>query len=290
MPVHGDNLYAKINASPKYRDQQSQQYLKEIERHYCIWVTENEEIKGPLQEPNDNDPAKIKKRVAAFNKYKDFLDQQKYAEKFDSRSNLHSTVLEEFLEYLFRDLVRELDPSVLVGKSHAFKDIFFKGSNFLNFAANPRIEIEKKDHDFVIGVTVNANFSTNSEQSTDQIHSFDLPIVAIECKTYLDKTMLEGASTAGNQIKIRNPDAMYVICTEWLKLTDAVNLNKFDVDQIYVLRKQKNTDREFRFEETYSKNPIYPDVVEKLFQNVRDHLTRSWATSVAEKLETGILK
>ncbi|NES71241.1 MAG: Bpu10I family restriction endonuclease, partial [Okeania sp. SIO2D1] len=41
--------------------------------------------------------------------------------------------------------------------------------------------------------------------------------------------------------------AIYILVAEWLKLTDAVNLRKFKIDQIYVLRKQKNTDREFRF-------------------------------------------
>ena len=61
-----------------------------------------------------------------LNEYKDFLDQQHYAEKFDSRSNLHSSVLEEFMYYLFKDLgnlwlsqidclVRKLVPMLCVG-------------------------------------------------------------------------------------------------------------------------------------------------------------------------------
>ena len=49
---------------------------------------------------------------------------------------------------------------------------------------------------------------------------------------------------------------------EWIKLTENVNLQKYSViDQLYVLRKQKNTDREFRYLPEYQKNPIYPDVV-----------------------------
>ena len=32
---------------------------------------------------------------------------------------------------------------------------------------------------------------------------------------------------------------MYIVVSEWLKLTNAVNLKKFKIDQIYVLRKQK---------------------------------------------------
>ena len=116
-----------------------------------------------------------------------------------------------------------------------------------------------------------------------------MPVVAIECKTYLDKTMLEGASQAGTQIKLKNPDAIYIICAEWLKLTEAVNLAKYDVDQIYVLRKQKNTDREFRYEANYIKNSIYSDVVFDLFQLVREHLTKDWSKSIESGLKEGKL-
>ncbi|WP_148292503.1 Bpu10I family restriction endonuclease, partial [Planktothrix rubescens] len=80
--------------------------------------------------------------------------------------------------------------------------------------------------------------------------------VVIECKTYLDKTMLEGSSRAAEDLKARNPNSLYMVLMEWIKLTSDVNLRKYKVDQIYVLRQQKNTDREFRYEETYIKNPI----------------------------------
>ena len=153
----------------------------------------------------------------------------------------------------------------------------------------PSAKIEIKDHDFVIGTTINSTFICK-DQDTGESYSLDIPAVAIECKTYLDKTMLEGASTAAHQLNIRNPNSLYIVVSEWLKLTESVNLQKYFVDQIYVLRKQKNTDREFRYADTYEKNPIYSDVVEHLFNTVRDHLTREWDGSLPGKLERGILK
>lgn len=66
--------------------------------------------------------------------------------------------------------------------------------------------------------------------------------------------MLEGSSRAAEDLKARNPNSLYMVLMEWIKLTSDVNLRKYKVDQIYVLRQQKNTDREFRYEETYS-NP-----------------------------------
>lgn len=92
--------------------------------------------------------------------------------------------------------------------------------------------------------------------------SLDIPVVAIECKTYLDKTMLEGSSRAAEDLKARNPNSLYIVIMEWIKLTSDVNLRKYKVDQIYVLRQQKNTDREYRYEDGYVKNPIDLTVVQ----------------------------
>jgi hypothetical protein len=171
--------------------------------------------------------------------------------------------------------------------------------------------IERKDHDFVIGVTISANLDlkVNRDDSmsgqmrigelpieyaariedNSETHLFDIAAVAIECKTYLDKTMLEGSSRAAEQLKARNPNAMYVVVMEWLKLTGAVNLRKYEVDQIYVFRRQKNTDREFRFADDYDKNPIDPDVVWHLYQTVRHHLTSDWEGGVEQGLKRGWL-
>ena len=59
--------------------------------------------------------------------------------------------------------------------------------------SEPSFMIEKKDHDFVIGVNIEAKFRCEGEEKV-QTEQMQIPAVAIECKTYLDKTMLEGAS------------------------------------------------------------------------------------------------
>lgn len=288
MYVHGNNLEQKENHATKYRDAESRQLLAEIRQRYDRWRADNERLIGPVAVATDNDSTIISSRVASMNEYKDFIDQQHYAEKFDSRSNLHSSVLEEFMYYLFRDLVNSLSASALIGKSHTFKDLFFRTDSFASMLNSPGIMVEKKDHDFAIGVRVNASFRS-AGQEQGQVEDWDVPAVAIECKTYLDKTMLQDASTAAEQLKHRNPNAMYVVVAEWLKLTESVNLRKYKIDQIYVLRKQKNTDREFRYDAGYVKNPIYPDSVEHLFNSVRTFLTGSWEGGVAFGLNRGYL-
>lgn len=286
--VHGDNLKQKENHPQKYIDAVSRKYLAEIRPLYDIWKRKNSSLIGPVKNHTDKDIEIVNKRVQLFNKYKDFLDQQKYAEQFDSRSNLHSSALEEFMYYLFRDLVNDYSKHALIGKSHAFKDIFFRSNNYSDMITSPHSMVEKKDHDFVIGVKINASFKCDGMSKIEK-EAFDIPAVAIECKTYLDKTMLEGASTAAEQLKNRNPNAIYYVVAERLKLTEAVNLRKYKVDQIYVLRKQKNTDREYRYAEDYISNPIYTDVVWHLFESVRNYLAIDWHGMIADGIERGYL-
>ena len=328
MLIHGDNLRGKEKHKKKYTDAKSRQYLAEIRAKYDEWHSRNMALVGPRMGISNRDKEALYERVALLEHYKNFLDQQHYAETFDSRSNLHSSVLEEFLYYLFKDLVEDFGIYSLLGKSHTFKDIFFVAPNYRKMLQTPHGRIEKKDHDFVIGVRVQASLQTVKPRSDSQrdlvadalqnedvdlesqvtvpveelsefneevgagdaeIHHFDIPSIAIECKTYLDKTMLEGSSRAAEELKARNPNGLYIVVMEWIKLSEAVNLRKYKVDQIYVLRKQKNTDREYRFLEGYSKNIIDPEVVWHLFCAVRAHLTTDWTGSVEHGLKRGWL-
>lgn len=313
--VHGSNLEQKENHRTKYRDDESRKYLSEIRIKYEQWKSANVKLVGPTSTPTEEDNEIIARRVEIFSIYKDFLDQQHYAEKFDSRSNLHSSVLEKFLYYLFRDLARDFGENALIGKSHTFKDIFFVPPKYSEMLKRPYARIEKKDHDFVIGATIQAsleaaippekddnpgemlalikeepeNYSEVTVAGNTETHIFDIPVIVIECKTYLDKTMLEGSSRAAEDLKARNPNSLYIVLMEWIKLTSDVNLRKYKVDQIYVLRQQKNTDREFRYKETYIKNLINPNVVQHLFHKVRKHLTIDWTGGIESGIKRGWL-
>jgi len=310
MLVHGSNLAQKEQHHTKYQDAVSRTYLAEIRAKYDRWHAANTQLIGPKSIPDNSDQDIVAQRVQLLEEYKAFLDQQKYAEQFDSRSNLHSSVLEEFLYYLFHGLVSDFGNRALIGKSHTFKDIFFVPPNYKAMIDCPYARIERKDHDFVIGVTVEARLRIEAQEGISDeasrvsepsaqynvqgkgesdTHRFDVPAIVIECKTYLDKTMLEGASRAAEELKARNPNSLYIVVMEWLKLTEAINLRKYKVDQIYVFRKQRNTDREFRFEPTYVKNPIDPNVVWHLFETARAHLTADWESGVRFGLERGWL-
>lgn len=313
--VHSSNLEQKERHRTKYTDIDSRRYLGEIRVEYDKWHSANLQLRGSTSKPTDQDNEILLRRVELLSIYKNFLDQQHYAEKFDSRSNLHSSVIEEFLYYLFRDLVRDFGKNALIGKSHTFKDIFFVPPKYSEMLKRPYARIEKKDHDFVIGATIQASLEAAMPPERDEkpgemitllkeepetysevtvagnteTHIFDIPVIAIECKTYLDKTMLEGSSRAAEELKAKNPNGLYLVVMERIKLSADVNLRKYKVDQIYVLCQQKNTDREFTYTETYVKNPINPTVVEHLFKKVQTHLTTDWTGELEEGIQRGWL-
>lgn len=291
--VHGDNIFRKENPQSakeksKYGGNISKQYLSEIRAKYEEWKAANLALHGPGKDIKNDDQDVICQRVKLFNAYKNFIDQQKYAEHFDSRSNLHSSALEEFMYYLFKDLTADHSVDALIGKSRAFKDLSFKSDNYRSMLTAPGALLELKDYDFVIGATVNAEFKCKGIDTGDAA-SFDMPAIAIECKTYLDKTMLESCSTTGEQLKKNNPNALYIVVAERLKLSEAVNLKNCKIDQIYILRKQKNKDREDRFLKGYIANPIYEEVVWHLFTMVREYLAADWGGKIADGLQRGYL-
>jgi len=288
MQVHGNNLIQKEQHPEKYNDAKCKKLLAEIRRQYDQWKKANEKLIGPLAKRDNGDAALLTERVRLFSDYKDFIDQQKYAEAFDSRSNLHSSVLEEFIYYLFRDLVLDMGHASMIGKATTLKDMFFAPPSYKDMITHAHPRFEGKDHDFVIGATITLNVQCKGEELVET-KELQLPAVAIECKTYLDKTMLESSSTAAEQIRARTPNAIYIIVSEWLKLTEDINLKKYKVEQIYVLRRQKNTDREYRYGADYVKNPVSTDTVSHLYEMVRDHLTNPWMTGVKNGLDRGYL-
>ena len=63
----------------------------------------------------------------------------------------------------------------------------------------------------------------------------------------------------------------------------------FNLTQSQGIYGTENTDREFRFEPGYVKDPIDPNVVWHLFETVRTHLTADWEGGIQHGLERGWL-
>lgn len=192
--------------------------------------------------------------------------------------------------YLFKDIAVEYNDETWVGKAHALKDIFLRANNFKSMVSEPNIRLETKDEDFIIGPNITSSFQVSgTPKNKIEMEKMLIPAIGIECKTYIDKNMLGEISMTAEQLKYKNPNALYIVVAEWAKISGDVNFQKYKFDQIFILRKQKNTDRDKRLLPSYQKNPIYEDTVENLFNYVKDYLTGDWTDSIENGISRGYL-
>lgn len=218
----------------------------------------------------------ITERVQKLNDYYRFIRENNYDNLFTSQGKLRPTILEEFMFILFRDLIQEkknqfenADEKLKIGNSRAYTNLFFSGANFVEFVNTPQIGINQKDQDFAIYRPIDISIGGSNCITTN------LPIIAIENKTYIDKTMLEGSIATAEKIKTGNPYSLSFIVTENYDVDLKIDPKYSKIDQIYVLRKSK---RKGEFQ------PIYADVVIDLVKEVENHLNRNWS-DVANKLK-----
>jgi hypothetical protein len=139
---------------------------------------------------------------------------------------------------------------------------------------SPQLGINDKDQDFAIYRPINITIGDSNSINTN------LPIVAIDNKTYIDKTMLEGSIATAEKVKSGNPYSLFFIVTENYDVDLKVDPIYSKIDQIYVLRKSKRAINQ-------TNQPIYPDVFVDLVSEVRIHLTRNWSDVSAKLSNTG---
>jgi len=216
----------------------------------------------------------IEKIVDCLNQYKDFVLENS---KFSSQSKFESTILEEFIFWLFYDEIGNYNTDRLNGGSiKAYCNIYFSPKSMKDFINKPSLYQNTKDQDFAIYRVV----KLKSDETVEE--ELKVPVVSIECKTYLDKTMLEGSIATAEKIKLGNPHARFYIVTERYEVKSDVDIAYTKIDQIFVLRKQFQC-------RNGELNPIYPDVVWKLYNEVVGYLGSSWADVKTKVEESGIV-
>lgn len=223
----------------------------------------------------------ILQRVALLNNYYNFINQNNFDNIFSSQGKFRSTILEEFMYILFRDLISEklvgidnVEEKINIGGQRAYTNLYFSGTNFLNFVENPEIGIHQKDQDFAIYRPVKITVENNAP-----LHA-NLPVVAIENKTYIDKTMLDGSISTAEKIKSGNPYCLFLIVCENYDVSLTIDPKYSKIDQIYVLRKSKRNSPNYN-------QPIFPEIVLDLFNEVKNHLERNWSDVENKLLNTG---
>ena len=112
-------------------------------------------------------------------------------------------------------------------------NLFITGGSFSSFVETPLMNINSKDQDFAIYRKVKISLDDNNTKTVN------IPCVAIESKTYIDKTMLDTIIATADKLKGGNPYTKFVAVSETYDVDLKVDPAYSRIDQIYVLRKCK---------------------------------------------------
>lgn len=267
---HASNICTKSNRGVKAKEKKA---LEEVVPIYAEYLESQKELKG-------YSTSVIKERVRLLNGYYRDYNHLQLDNVFSSQGKFRSTILEEFMFFLFRDYVAELkrkykdaDNLIQGGAAKAYTNLYFTASGIENFVKEPNVEINVKDQDFAIYRKVDLSIDGKTKE-------IKVPIVAVENKTYLDKTMLEGVIATAEKLKSGNPYTRFVVVSENYDVDLKVDPIYSRIDQIYVLRKSKR-------KEYFA--PIDANVVIRFFQETKQHIERPWSNIEVKMREEGVI-
>ena len=253
--IHGFKLRRKVQADAA---------LQPVLDAYEVWQAASEAIAGRTR-------ADVAALTALLETYKATVEPI-----LDSRANsaqevLQSSIIEEFFQYLFRFVSRDVAAGLELGPAAGFIDLVFNPKDVQSLVSAPEFTIRKKDHDFVIGATVELSIKALRSKETKEA-SIVVPAVAIECKRYLERNMLDECAGTAEKVKRATPYCIYCVVAEYLKMYDAspeVSL----IDEIFILRKQRNSER---LGAAFRPNPIDANLVWEIFEGSIRHMQKVW--------------
>jgi hypothetical protein len=226
------------------------------------------------------DDKAVNSLVAALNRYRDRVLNTFESARNVPQENLRSTILEEFFGWLFKDIFaalgREVPANYRAGRSTAsYLNMTFAPRDFMSAFRHPNPCFGTKDQDFSLGprITISVFGDEPGEVLTREVL---LPIIAIECKTYLAKNHLDMCASTASNLHVAMPYCMYLIATEYLKMDVEVTPEFTDIHEIFVLCKATNAQRSERQKAGLPPHPIHDDLVVDLFHMVLRHLTALW--------------
>lgn len=262
--IHGKNLREYAKKQTGYKKELFDKIITEYENFRCIIDTVS-----ALNSDN------IRIAVQALNTYR--RESLPAFDKLDNAGQkaLGYTIMEEFFYLLFNKKVQLMNinhDNLFVGKGNSYVSLSFTPSCFMDIFNNPNAYIHTKDQDFMLGVSVEINvIADGNEEPTSTV----IPVVAIECKTYLERNMLDSCAATASRLKSAMPYCIYIVASEYMKMLDA-SPELTDIDEVYILCKARNADRERRKRNNEPPFDIDADLIIDLFNRVSRHLNAVW--------------
>lgn len=263
---HKDNLTDYISA---LSDEKEIYRFNSVQKAY-------EEYRSVFSMPHDFSDSDIKSIVDALNKYR-----QVAVPVFDKLPNsgqkaLGYTIMEEFFCMLFTAYMNYMGvnhDNLYLGKGNSYVSLSFTPRSFADVFTNVAPYLHTKDQDFVLGVSMSICIATGAtpQHTTNTV----LPILAIECKTYLERNMLDSCANTASRLKRAMPYCIYIVAAEYMKMEEA-SPELTDIDEVYILCRAKNSEREERKKANLPPLDIDYHLVIDLLRRVECHLNKVW--------------
>jgi len=249
-------------------------YLEEIIKIEKYWDNRKKGAKDSYIF-NVNNLKKITKRL---NKY--YTEIADHAKHFKPQSKFRSSILEELMVLIFRSYLKCKYANIDFGKISCYSNLYFLSDNTISFINDqPKYAVNLKEQDFAIFKSINITIGANKRE-------INVPLVAVENKTYIDKTMFESSVATAYKIKQGNPYCLYIIVVEEYAIDEEVDPVFSDIDQIYVLRKSKRTKK--KTQTNTIQNEIDHKVLHAFYKRVIQHLDGD-INSVKERIKKGVI-
>ncbi len=255
LRTHGVKLERKVQSDPT---------LNVVAAAYKVWRDSSLAV-------HTRDKDGVLNLVDALNDYKDQVEPILDCRPNSAQEMLQPSILEEFFEYLFCRLDLTVNFRVPIRHpSRGFLSLSFNPSSLRKLVESPEFTVRAKDHDFIIGgqATLNVVGASGHREPTDIV----IPAVAIECKRYLERNMLDECAGTAERMKRATPYCLYIVASEFLKMDDGYP-EMTEIDEIYILRHQRNSERK---KCKPASRPIDGELIWDLYQEVVHHLKKIW--------------
>lgn len=147
---------------------------------------------------------------------------------FSHQADFTSSIVPEMLCLIFNSIIKNSGQEIEVS---AQKDLTIEC--IFDISGGGSMRFKNKRVDVAVVKTCQLSFNDTSTE-------FPIPLLAIECKTNLDKNMISGIEHSVEELKKTFPDCKYFVITE---LSDfdvkKSNYASSGIDEMYIFRKQK---------------------------------------------------
>ena len=218
----------------------------------------------------------VEKVIDATNTYLDLFWPPKN-NPFSHQTDFSSSVIPETLCVIFNKIIASSGIALEVSaqKDLAIECIF-------NFAGGGAVRFKNKRVDVSVAIQCEMIFNGVPNE-------LPIPLLAIECKTNLDKNMISGIEHSVGELKKSFPDCRYFVVSE---LSDfdvrKSNYASSGIDEIYILRNQK---RAVVRRDPLLRNPINADLVYEIVKQLSENINfvKAETLNLESKMQNGKL-